>query len=97
MEKRLILAGRLIDGTGGVPFDGAALVVEGDRVVDVCGQSWWDCHVHLSLQHPFLEYRTDVEPVPYLTMRCYQKALEVRDAGVHTAHGTETGSPTRSC
>ncbi len=41
----------------------------------------WNCHVHLALQHPFPEYRTDVEPVAYLTMRCYRQALRALRAG----------------
>ena len=41
----------------------------------------WNAHVHLSLAHPFPEYKTDVEPVPYLTARMYRRALEALEAG----------------
>lgn len=50
----------------------------GDRTVI---PGLWDAHVHLALKHPFPEYRTDVEPVPHQTMRCYSQALRALNAG----------------
>ncbi len=64
-------------------FENAA--VPGTRLIDLSDKvvlpGLWDCHVHLSLEHPFTEYRTDVEPVPYLTARSYSKALQALNSG----------------
>ena len=55
------------------------------QIMDLSGYTLlpglWNAHVHLSLAHPFPEYKTDVEPVPYLTARIYRRALEALQAG----------------
>jgi len=61
-----------------VNTDGCEVLDLGDRTVM---PGLWDCHVHLALKHPFPEYRTDVEPIPYLTMRCYSQAQKALEAG----------------
>ncbi len=102
MSQLVIVAGRLIDGTGHPAVEGAALVIEDSRLTAVGRRAevaWspsatvmdlsdhtiipglWNAHVHLSLAHPFPEYKTDVEPVPYLTARMYRRALEALEAG----------------